>query len=366
MFDKIKNRDGLIVEFQANKITNSIQKAGEATGEFEVREAEKLTLKVLTLARDLRLAPIPLVEEIQDIAERVLLDSPFYKTAKAFIIYRELHKPYDGVWNCSYCQKEDDTVTKVRLGSSVRVCFECKEKLSLTFDKGEIIKRSISFEPEHKQAGISILSYFSEIIQQKYPSIDAKVNIEQSGKTVTMIVETPDGEVNKVQKVLDEYGLVIKGDMLPEKLLDNPNYILRLEHKLDMANLEIKYTKKLLDSQDKQYAGRIQGLEDEAQNLRLILGAGLQRNYDTINHFLNLLEAKIKNDTSFTNNLIEVLKENIQKIPDKAIKKDIQQVIPMDCNSEEDFIEKIRNAIFVNPLSVAASQKLLELFNNIF
>jgi ribonucleoside-triphosphate reductase (formate) len=31
------------------------------------------------------------VEEIQDIVERVLLDSPFYKTAKAYILYREQH-----------------------------------------------------------------------------------------------------------------------------------------------------------------------------------------------------------------------------------------------------------------------------------
>lgn len=91
MFDKIKKRDGRISEFDSSKITAAIQKAGEATGEFNEREAKKLTLKVITLARDLRLGPIPEVEEIQDIVERVLLDSPYYKTAKAYIIYREQH-----------------------------------------------------------------------------------------------------------------------------------------------------------------------------------------------------------------------------------------------------------------------------------
>jgi ribonucleoside-triphosphate reductase (formate) len=39
----------------------------------------------------LDLGPIPDVEEIQDIVERVLLDSPFSKTAKAYILYREQH-----------------------------------------------------------------------------------------------------------------------------------------------------------------------------------------------------------------------------------------------------------------------------------
>ena len=67
MFDQIKKRDGRIVEFDSSKITHAIQKAGQATGEFGEREAKKMTLKVVTLARDLRLGPVPEVEEIQDI-----------------------------------------------------------------------------------------------------------------------------------------------------------------------------------------------------------------------------------------------------------------------------------------------------------
>ncbi|MDL1986000.1 MAG: ribonucleoside triphosphate reductase, partial [Deltaproteobacteria bacterium] len=75
----------------STKITAAIIEAGKATGEFAEREAKKLTLRVLTLAHELRLGPLPEVEEIQDIVERVLLDSSFYKTAKSYIIYREQH-----------------------------------------------------------------------------------------------------------------------------------------------------------------------------------------------------------------------------------------------------------------------------------
>jgi len=91
MFDQIRKRDGRIADFDSSKITRAIQKAGEATDEFNEKEARKMTMKVISMARDLRLAAIPEVEEIQDIVERVLLDSPFYKTAKAYIIYREQH-----------------------------------------------------------------------------------------------------------------------------------------------------------------------------------------------------------------------------------------------------------------------------------
>jgi len=91
MFREIKKRDGRLVPFDSAKITFAIARAGRATGEFGEREAKKLTLKVLTLAHELRLGPVPEVEEIQDIVERILLDSPYYKTAKAYILYREQH-----------------------------------------------------------------------------------------------------------------------------------------------------------------------------------------------------------------------------------------------------------------------------------
>ncbi len=91
MFEKIKKRDNRIVDFDSSKITAAIAKAGVTTGEISDREARKLTLRVLTLAHEIRLGPTPEVEEIQDIVERVLLDSPFHRTAKAYILYREQH-----------------------------------------------------------------------------------------------------------------------------------------------------------------------------------------------------------------------------------------------------------------------------------
>jgi ribonucleoside-triphosphate reductase len=91
VLESIKKRDGRLVDFDSSKITTAIAKAGNATAEFEEKEARKLTLRVLTLAHEMKLDPVPEVEEIQDIVEAVLLDSPFFKTAKAYILYREQH-----------------------------------------------------------------------------------------------------------------------------------------------------------------------------------------------------------------------------------------------------------------------------------
>ncbi|HDN97845.1 MAG TPA: ribonucleoside triphosphate reductase [bacterium] len=91
MFKKIKKRNGEIVKFEASKITNAIYKAGQATGEFGMDVAKKLTLRVLDLAMEVIGERIPTVEEIQDIVEEVLINSPYKKTAKAYIIYRDQH-----------------------------------------------------------------------------------------------------------------------------------------------------------------------------------------------------------------------------------------------------------------------------------
>jgi ribonucleoside-triphosphate reductase len=91
MHSKIKKRDGRLVKFNAEKITHAISKAGAATGEFDLSQAKILTIRVLNLAEQVFDSRILTVEEIQDIVEEVLLSSPYRKTAKAYIIYRDQH-----------------------------------------------------------------------------------------------------------------------------------------------------------------------------------------------------------------------------------------------------------------------------------
>lgn len=91
VFATIVKRNGSVEEFNAQKITNAITKAGEVTGEFGEEIARNLTLKVLSLVQNMISDHQANVEEIQDIVEEVLLSSPYKKTAKAYILYREQH-----------------------------------------------------------------------------------------------------------------------------------------------------------------------------------------------------------------------------------------------------------------------------------
>ena len=92
MFNKIIKRDGRQEDFDPEKITNAIAKAGKASNQFDLITSKNLTLKVLAITESIFKDQVPNVEEIQDVVEEVLLDSSYRKTAKAYIIYRDQHE----------------------------------------------------------------------------------------------------------------------------------------------------------------------------------------------------------------------------------------------------------------------------------
>ncbi len=86
----VKDRNGNTRKFDLVRIEKAIMAAGRATGEFDLPESRRLSLKVLSMLYNTGI-DVPDVETIQDIAEEVLLNSPYKQSAKAFILYRDQH-----------------------------------------------------------------------------------------------------------------------------------------------------------------------------------------------------------------------------------------------------------------------------------
>lgn len=106
--EHIRKRDGSIQPFNIKKIENVILKALVETRAGGAAEAEKVAVKVheKIIAMCVQAATAeagdpkagkcvdgyPAVEEIQDLVEEALMETGFYDTAKAFIIYRNERK----------------------------------------------------------------------------------------------------------------------------------------------------------------------------------------------------------------------------------------------------------------------------------
>ncbi|MBO6181540.1 ribonucleoside triphosphate reductase, partial [bacterium] len=113
MQQKVIKRDGQIVEFDSEKITNAICKASNVTKEIDQFTARRLTKNVIKIVNDFvkekqSNMSAPTVEEIQDIVEKVLLSSEYKQTAKSYILYREQHnKMRDFAKNASINMVDD-------------------------------------------------------------------------------------------------------------------------------------------------------------------------------------------------------------------------------------------------------------------
>ena len=87
---KIKKRDGNIVDFDQQRITNAIFKALTASKQGDGEKSGQLSDKVVELLnRRFKGGELPDVEQIQDIVEEALILENLVETAKSYILYRE-------------------------------------------------------------------------------------------------------------------------------------------------------------------------------------------------------------------------------------------------------------------------------------
>jgi ribonucleoside-triphosphate reductase len=103
MITQIRKRDGSIVQFKQEKITDAVYKAGVAVAEKEGKipdrtVSQRVSDRVLgKLEAIFNNGVIPDVEYVQNVVERTLMEMSYEDTAKAYILYRDQHKRARGL-----------------------------------------------------------------------------------------------------------------------------------------------------------------------------------------------------------------------------------------------------------------------------
>ncbi len=111
----VLKRDGSSAPFDSDKIRSAIARAGFATGDFDDAEAGLLAAQVvkIILHRFRHEQQAPAIERIQDVVEQVLISANYFKTARAYIVYRE-----------SRAKRRQDRKTVVDVASSINEYLE--------------------------------------------------------------------------------------------------------------------------------------------------------------------------------------------------------------------------------------------------
>ena len=85
----VQKRSGETMPFDARKIFDAIKKAVSTTEEMSDADIVNVTQNALNALDDMFAGKTPQVEAIQDVVVRALMDAKAYKTAEAYIIYRQ-------------------------------------------------------------------------------------------------------------------------------------------------------------------------------------------------------------------------------------------------------------------------------------
>lgn len=213
------------------------------------------------------------------------------------------------------------------------------------FSQAEIF-RSITFEPEHIQAGISILSYFGEVLKQKYSDIEAKVRIERRDDTVTLIIESELGVIEKIEKTLDAYGEIVTGSLPSSSLLESKVDIERLEMKLEMSAMEIRHSQKIINLyENDKYATetRVSNLEQQVTTLHKLLGESLKGS----NRIATSSLALSRSNTSLMEAHLQNIKELLSKAPSEANSEELIKNINRVADEDSSYLGAVRE-LFVN------------------
>lgn len=89
---KIQKRNGVIVDFNINKIKEAVLSAMKSVGLFDEVAADTVARDVYTELEDIFVDNIPGVEDVQDIVEDCLIKYGYTEVAKSYILYRAKRK----------------------------------------------------------------------------------------------------------------------------------------------------------------------------------------------------------------------------------------------------------------------------------
>jgi len=217
--------------------------------------------------------------------------------------------------------------------------------------------RSIEFGPEYRQAGVSILSFFAEVVRSEYSDQNVKIGILQDGETVTLRVETPEGKLLKeIDKTLEKYGLVVMGSIPVESLSENKELIRDLKTKLEVTNLELRLRQENHLEQQKQYEGRVLNLEDQVKNLHEMIGSNLAHH----TQLADMIKSIISDDK--VSNSLQSAIDTINKLATSEYSEDsakkIEESISLIENRSPGFVRRLATTLETVPASILSNLAL--------
>lgn len=234
------------------------------------------------------------------------------------------------------------------------------------------VERILEFPPEFYQAGVSALSYFGQVLRQKYPDITANVRIEQLPESVRMHILLPSGETKVVERALEKYMMVVKGDAEASDLLEDRFHIASLENKIDSLKAEANSNFRLYQLAIDNNKAQERTYESVINQFKILL-SGYDDKYSKqgahIEQLTSLLEKKEENHTQlqlayvgYSKNIFDSIVES-STYSEKIILaiRSLEQSIMFSANANQsEIVDAITSIKYKQPTLLSSLLKLAE------
>lgn len=112
-------------------------------------------------------------------------------------------------------------------------------------DGDATIVRECDVPPSYTGAVLSLLGFFKEIVDNALPEANPSVSVQQSGQTVRIVIEVPTTHLEQTEELLEKYSDVLRGEQAPDEAFQDEVLILKLQNKIDEAQLIIRNEQRL-------------------------------------------------------------------------------------------------------------------------
>ncbi|HKX09907.1 MAG TPA: hypothetical protein VJN67_17030 [Stellaceae bacterium] len=213
--------------------------------------------------------------------------------------------------------------------------------VEITSNKGSLFGRSLDFQPHQTRAALSILSYFGSVLEARYPGMDVEVKIGQSGNKISLSIDSGSEDLEKIEESLDTYLEVARGRRPAEAIVSDPIDILRLQHQLDIAALQLKSEQDLravLVTENRGLHERLSALEErltaETERFMTHLQELNSNQYNDhraiVRRVLNAAEVRDREFETTLSRVIRVLLSGEKRFDKRSLKRDIEALYAKD------------------------------------
>lgn len=214
-----------------------------------------------------------------------------------------------------------------------------------------ILERRIEFPREYKQAGVSLLSEFTNILQSEFGEESASVCILQNGNAVTLRIEDQNGKIKEIEKRLDDYGSVLRGELPIENFTQNRDLAQELKVKFEVVALELRLTKERYLEYRTEKTHEVEGLRMELADLRKFVASAFTYQSSMI-EVIKSLTAKNSVSDEVLLKLTEIA-SLASESQTKANKELLKQLLVQVQKKEPSFFAKMTEEIAAIPAAIA-------------